>query len=157
MTQQKERIVIRQRERQKRSHRQRTLALPPFAAVSLVLCATTALGAEKNYTAAFEDAFNMTMPPAWSQNFPATQIIGNLYDVGGYDLSSFLITSDAGHILINTGLEGSAAMIESNLKSLGLRMADIKILLTTQAHFDHTADLALIKEQTCSPSRYRGR
>ena len=39
-------------------------------------------------------------------------------------------------------------MIESNLKSLGLRMADIKILLTTQAHFDHTADLALIKEQT---------
>ena len=68
--------------------------------------------------------------------------------MGGYDLSSFLITSDAGHILINTGLEGSAAMIESNLKSLGLRMADIKILLTTQAHFDHTADLALIKEQT---------
>ena len=39
-------------------------------------------------------------------------------------------------------------MIESNLKSLGLRMADIEILLTTQAHFDHTADLALIKEQT---------
>ena len=140
--------MIRQRERQPISHWQRTLALPPIAAVSLVLCATTAIGTEKNYTAAFEDAFNMTMPPAWSQNYPATQIIGNLYDVGGYDLSSFLITSDAGHILINTGLEGSAAMIESNLKSLGLRMADIKILLTTQAHFDHTADLALIKEQT---------
>ncbi|MEC8468671.1 MAG: metallo-beta-lactamase, partial [Pseudomonadota bacterium] len=140
--------MIRQRERHKISHWQDTLAVPAIAAVSLVLCATTAIGAEKNYTAAFEDAFNMTMPPAWSQNYPATQIIGNLYDVGGYDLSSFLITSDAGHILINTGLEGSAAMIESNLKSLGLRMADIKILLTTQAHFDHTADLALIKEQT---------
>lgn len=140
--------MIRQRERQPISHWQRTLALPPIAAVSLVWCTTTAIGAEKNYTAAVEDAFNMTMPSAWSQNYPATQIIGNLYDVGGYDLSSFLITSDAGHILINTGLEGSSAMIESNLKSLGLRMADIKILLTTQAHFDHTADLALIKEQT---------
>ena len=139
---------MRQRERQIISHWQRTLAVPPIAAMSLVLCATAAIGAEKNYTAAFEDAFNMTMPAAWSQNYPATQIIGNLYDVGGYDLSSFLITSDAGHILINTGLEGSASMIESNLKSLGLRMADIKILLTTQAHFDHTADLALIKEQT---------
>jgi metallo-beta-lactamase class B len=146
--QQKERIVIRQRERQPRSHWQRTHAVPAIASVSLVLCATTAIGAEKNYTKVFEDAFNMTMPAAWSQNYPATQIIGNLYDVGGYDLSSFLITSDAGHILINTGLEGSAAMIESNLTSLGLRMADIKILLTTQAHFDHTADLALIKEQT---------
>ena len=150
MPKQKERIVSRQRERQPSSHWQRTLAVPDIAAVSLVLCTTTAIGAEKNYTAAFEDAFNMTMPPAWSQNYPATQIIGNLYDVGGYDLSSFLITSDAGHILINTGLEGSAAMIESNLKSLGLRMADIKILLTTQAHFDHTADLALIKEQTAA-------
>ena len=148
MPRKKERIVIRLRERQTISHWQRTHAVPAIASVSLVLCATTAIGAEKNYTAAFEDAFNMTMPPAWSQNYPATQIIGNLYDVGGYDLSSFLITSDAGHILINTGLEGSAAMIESNLKSLGLRIADIKILLTTQAHFDHTADLALIKEQT---------
>ena len=148
MPRKKERIVIRLRKRQTISHWQRTHAVPAIASVSLVLCATTAIGAEKNYTAAFEDAFNMTMPPAWSQNYPATQIIGNLYDVGGYDLSSFLITSDAGHILINTGLEGSAAMIESNLKSLGLRMADIKILLTTQAHFDHTADLALIKEQT---------
>ena len=140
--------MIRQRERQQKRRRQSTLAVPAIASVSLVLCATTAIGAEKNYTAAFEDAFNMTMPPAWSQNYPATQIVGNLYDVGGYDLSSFLITSNAGHILINTGLEGSAEMIESNLKSLGLRMADIKILLTTQAHFDHTADLALIKEQT---------
>ena len=140
--------MITQRERQTTSHWQRTPAVPAITAVSLVLCATTAIGAEKNYTAAFEDAFNMTMPPAWSQNYPATQIVGNLYDVGGYDLSSFLITSEAGHILINTGLEGSAEMIESNLKSLGLRMADVKILLTTQAHFDHTADLALIREQT---------
>jgi metallo-beta-lactamase class B len=146
--QQKERIVMRHRERQPRSYWQPMLALQAMAAVNLVLCAATAISAEKNYTRAFEEAFNMTMPPAWSQNYPATQIIGNLYDVGGYDLSSFLITSDAGHILINTGLEGSAAMIESNLKSLGLRIADIKILLTTQAHFDHTADLALIKEQT---------
>lgn len=144
----KDRIVKRKQERQTIRYWQRTHTLPLIAALSLVLCTATASGAEKNYTAAFEDAFNMTMPAAWSQNYPATQIIGNLYDVGGYDLSSFLITSDAGHILINTGLEGSAAMIDSNLKSLGLRMADIKILLTTQAHFDHTADLALIKEQT---------
>ena len=148
MAREKNRNMIRQQETKLKSHLGRALALLPIAFSSLTLCAATATAAEKNYTATVEDAFNMTMPAAWSQNYPATQIIGNLYDVGGYDLSSFLITSDAGHILINTGLEGSAAMIESNLKSLGLRMADIKILLTTQAHFDHTADLALIKEQT---------
>lgn len=107
-----------------------------------------ALASAKSYTTVFEETFGMSMPPEWRQNYPATRIVGNLYDVGGYDLSSFLITTEEGHILINTGLEGSAAMIESNLKSIGLRMADIKILLITQAHFDHTADLALIKEQT---------
>jgi metallo-beta-lactamase class B len=148
MPREKDRNVIREQERRIKNHRRTSVALAPVAFSSLVVYSTTLIGAEKNYTAAIEDAFNMTMPPAWSQNYPATQIIGNLYDVGGYDLSSFLITSDAGHILINTGLEGSAAMIESNLESLDLRMTDIKILLTTQAHFDHTADLALIKEQT---------
>ena len=148
MAREKDRNVIREQERRIKNHRRTSVALALVAFSSLVVYSTTAIGAEKNYTAAIEDAFNITMPPAWSQNYPATQIIGNLYDVGGYDLSSFLITSDAGHILINTGLEGSAAMIESNLESLDLRMTDIKILLTTQAHFDHTADLALIKEQT---------
>ena len=148
MAREKDLNVIREQERRIKNHRRTSVALALVAFSSLVVYSTTAIGAEKNYTAAIEDAFNVTMPPAWSQNYPATQIIGNLYDVGGYDLSSFLITSDAGHILINTGLEGSAAMIESNLESLELRMTDIKILLTTQAHFDHTADLALIKEQT---------
>ena len=139
---------MRQQGRQTNNDQRTTRIAASFSVLSLMFCAASSIGAEKNYTAAFEDAFNMTMPPEWSQNYPATQIVGNLYDVGGYDLSSFLITSNAGHILINTGLEGSAAMIESNLKSLGLSMADIKILLITQAHFDHTADLALIKQQT---------
>ena len=74
----KDRIVKRKQERQTIRHWQRTHALPTIAALSLVLCAATASGAERNYTAAFEDAFNMTMPAAWSQNYPATQIIGNL-------------------------------------------------------------------------------
>ena len=82
----------------------------------------------------------------WARPFPGFKIIGNLYGVGSYDLSTFLITSDEGHILINTGLEDSTAMIRDNMASLGLRMEDIKILLTQQAHWDHTAALAEIKE-----------
>ena len=82
----------------------------------------------------------------WARPFPGFKIIGNLYGVGSYDLSAFLITSDEGHILINTGLEDSTAMIRDNMASLGLRMEDIKILLTQQAHWDHTAALAEIKE-----------
>lgn len=85
-------------------------------------------------------------PDGWAKPFPGHRVIGNLYAVGTYDLASFLITSQDGHILINTGLEDSTSLIRENIESLGFRLEDVKILLTTQAHWDHTAALAEIKE-----------
>ena len=87
-----------------------------------------------------------TLPASWHAAYPPHRIIGNLYAVGGFDLASFLITTPAGHVLINTGLAGSTNHIRANIEQLGFRLEDIKILLTTQAHFDHTAALAEIKE-----------
>ena len=84
----------------------------------------------------------------WSRPFPAHRVIGNLYAVGTYDLAVFLVTSQDGHILINTGLEDSTPMIRENIESLGFRLEDVKILLTMQAHWDHTAALAEIKALT---------
>jgi metallo-beta-lactamase class B len=85
-------------------------------------------------------------PADWTRPFPGHRIIGNLYGVGTYDLAVFLITSPRGHILINTGLEGSTPLIRNNIESLGFRIEDVKILLTMQAHWDHTAALAEIKQ-----------
>ncbi len=85
---------------------------------------------------------------AWSRPFPAHRVIGNLYAVGTYDLAVFLVTSQDGHILINTGLEDSTPLIRENIESLGFRLEDVKILLTMQAHWDHTAALAEIKALT---------
>lgn len=85
---------------------------------------------------------------AWSRPFPGHRVIGNLYAVGTYDLSVFLLTSDQGHILINTGLEDSTAQIRANIESLGFRLEDVRILLIQQSHWDHTAALAEIKEIT---------
>ncbi len=87
-------------------------------------------------------------PENWTQSYPAHQIIGPLYAVGGPDLSVFLITSSAGHILINTALEDSTDFIRANVESLGFKFADIRLLLTMQAHFDHTAAMAEIKQLT---------
>ncbi len=84
----------------------------------------------------------------WTTPFPGHRVIANLYAVGTYDLGVFLITSDEGHILINTGLEDSTALIQENIESVGYRLEDIKILLTMQSHWDHTAALAEIKEIT---------
>ena len=85
-------------------------------------------------------------PDGWTRPFPGHRVIGNLYAVGTHDLGVFLITSENGHILINTALEGSTALIRGNMESLGFRLEDIKILLTMQAHWDHTAALAEIKQ-----------
>lgn len=84
----------------------------------------------------------------WTKSFPAFRVVGDLYYVGSYDLAVYLITTEKGHILINTGVYGSAKDIKSNVESLGFKFADIKILLTMQAHWDHVADLAEIKRQT---------
>ena len=88
------------------------------------------------------------VPEGWTVPFPGFRIIGNLYGVGTYDLSVFLITSGEGHILINTGLEGSLPQISKNVDSVGYKLEDVKILLTMQAHWDHVAGLAQIKSLT---------
>ena len=87
-------------------------------------------------------------PDDWALPFPGHRVIGNLYSVGTYGLSVFLITSDDGHILINTGMEDSVPLIRRNVESLGFRLDDVKILLTMQAHWDHTAGLAEIRQMT---------
>ena len=87
-------------------------------------------------------------PENWVRPFEGFRIIGNLYGVGSYDLSVFLITTEDGHILINTGLADSTQMIRNNIESLGFKLEDIKILLTQQAHWDHTAALSEIKDIT---------
>ena len=84
----------------------------------------------------------------WSRPFPGHRVIGNLYAVGTYDLGVFLITSEEGHFLINTGLEDSVPLIRSNIESVGFRLEDVKILLQMQSHWDHTAALAEIKRLT---------
>ena len=85
---------------------------------------------------------------AWTRPFPGHRVIGNLYAVGTYDLAVFLITSDEGHILINTGVEDSTVQIRENIESLAFRLEDVEILLQMQSHWDHTAALAEIKEIT---------
>ncbi len=83
---------------------------------------------------------------AWTRPFPGHRVIGNLYAVGTYDLAVFLITSEEGHILVNTGLEDSTSQIRENIESLGYKLEDVEILLQMQSHFDHTAALAEIKQ-----------
>jgi len=85
---------------------------------------------------------------AWSKSYEPFRIAGNLYYVGTYDLACYLVATPDGHVLINTGLAGSVDGIRQNVMTLGFQFEDIKILLTTQAHYDHVAGMAEIKKAT---------
>ncbi len=84
----------------------------------------------------------------WTKPFPAFRIVGNVYYVGTYDLASYLITTDQGHILVNTGVGSSVPMIRSSVESLGFRFSDIRLLLATHGHWDHVGGMAAIKRLT---------
>jgi metallo-beta-lactamase class B len=85
---------------------------------------------------------------AWTDPFPPFRIVGNVYWVGTYDLSSYLIVTPEGDMLINTGLADSVPQIRSNIETLGFKVSDIKILMATHAHWDHVAGMAEMKRIT---------
>lgn len=84
----------------------------------------------------------------WGRAYQPFRIAGNLYYVGTYDLACYLITTPQGNILINTGLAASATQIKNNIETLGFKFTDTKILLTTQAHYDHMGAMSAIKKST---------
>lgn len=76
------------------------------------------------------------------------RVIGNLYFVGASDVSSFLLTTPDGHVLIDSGFEETVPLIRTSIRALGFRFEDVKILLNSHAHIDHAGGHALLKELT---------
>ncbi len=85
---------------------------------------------------------------AFNQPFPPFKILDNIYFVGTEDLGSFLITTPAGNILINSDFETTVPQIRASVEKLGFKFTDIKILLGSHAHGDHMEGDALVKELT---------
>ena len=81
-----------------------------------------------------------------SKPFPAHKILGNIYYIGLADYASYLITSDQGHILIDPTFRSTVPLIEQSITSLGFRVRDIKIILITHAHADHSEGAARMKD-----------
>ena len=80
--------------------------------------------------------------------FKPFRIISNIYYVGTSDVTSYLIVTPNGHILLDTGYEESAPIIKANIAELGFKLSDIKIILSSHAHFDHVGGHADMKRET---------
>lgn len=73
------------------------------------------------------------------------RIAGNIYYVGAADVTSFLITTPKGHILIDGGYPEMAPRIERNIATLGFKLKDIRIILNSHAHFDHAGAITQLQ------------
>lgn len=93
-------------------------------------------------------ARNMGTPEDQSTAFPPHKIIGNLYYVGTRTLSSFLVVTPQGHILIDSTYERNVPTIRKSVEQLGFKFSDLKILLGSHAHADHQEGDAMVKELT---------
>lgn len=85
---------------------------------------------------------------SWTQKVEPYRVVGNIYYVGTMDLSSFLVTSPEGHVLIDSGVAQNAPLILDSIRSAGFDPKDVKVMLTTQAHYDHVAAFAALKTAT---------
>lgn len=78
----------------------------------------------------------------WSVPQRPFAIFGNAYYVGTHGLSALLLTSEAGHVLIDGALPESAPAIMSSIRALGFRVEDVKVILNSHAHYDHAGGIA---------------
>ena len=75
-------------------------------------------------------------------------IVGNIHYVGGTDMTVFLITTDEGHILIDSTYERDVPRIRQSIEALGFDVQDVRLLLNSHAHSDHIEAHGPMKELT---------
>lgn len=73
----------------------------------------------------------------WSIPHEPVRLFGNTWYVGTRDLSTILITTPAGHILIDGGLQATVPQVMANIRKTGTDPRDIRLVLTSHVHYDH--------------------
>ncbi|WP_338848746.1 subclass B3 metallo-beta-lactamase [Massilia sp. W12] len=78
----------------------------------------------------------------WNDPAKPFKIFGNTWYVGTCGITSLLITSPQGHILIDGATNKGGPLIEANIKALGFKMQDVRHILISHEHFDHAGGVA---------------
>lgn len=123
-------------------------ALGALAAGAALAGSATAAEARPALPPAPDRAWIKRLFDSWRAPTPPRHLIGNIHYVGAVGVSSFLITTPAGHFLLDTGFEDTVPIIQRGVEQLGFRLTDIKFILSSHAHIDHVGGHAAMKKLT---------
>ena len=101
-----------------------------------------------SFAAAAADSNDCPPCSAWNAEQAPFRIFGDTYFVGTHGLSSVLVTSPQGHILIDGALPESAPLIAAHIEKLGFKLSDVKLILNSHVHFDHAGGIAELQKLT---------
>jgi len=107
-----------------------------FVPFCVALTACTAPATQPSYVEAPATTLPSCQADAkWTEPAPPLHIYGNTWYVGTCGISSILIASPQGHILIDGGVNDAAPLVEANIRGLGFRIADIRYILNSHEHY----------------------
>ena len=84
----------------------------------------------------------------WRDPAPPVRLDRHVFYVGTCGIASILVTSPQGHALIDSAEEEAAPQILANIRRLGFDPRDIKWLLASHVHYDHTGGHAAMQAAT---------
>ncbi|WP_219603105.1 subclass B3 metallo-beta-lactamase [Mycobacteroides sp. LB1] len=87
---------------------------------------------------------SMAGQPEWTQPRAPIRVHGDTYYVGTEGISSVLIRTDDGLVLLDVGMPQSAPVVEENIRALGFAVEDVKYVLTSHTHYDHVGGVAAV-------------
>jgi len=120
----------------------------PVVIGALVVAAAIASAQQQAQPAQFSKEWYAQFSGPYSAPAEPFRIIGNVHYVGAANIASYLITSPQGHILVDTGMVEMHDVIKNNVARLGFKTSDIKIMISSHAHFDHIAGHAMMRKLT---------
>lgn len=118
------------------------------ALVAALILASSGAAPLAQQPAQFSPEWYAQFQREYSQAVEPFRIVGNIYYVGARNISSYLITTPQGHILVDTGTTAMHDVIRNSVQKLGFSTSDIRIMLSSHAHFDHIEGHAAMKKLT---------
>ena len=118
-------------------------------AATLVAVANAYAGADTGRNT--PDAAACAADAGWNDPATPRRIHGSTWFVGTCGISALLVTSPQGHLLLDGATPKGGVQILANIRALGFKPEDVRVIVLSHEHVDHAGGLAALQAATGAP------